>query len=409
MLLPSSNSSTAPVTITVTAVNDAPSFTKGADQTVLEDAGAQTVNPWATGLSAGPLDEAGQALNFVIDSNSTTGLFSSGPTVSSSGVLSYTPATNANGSATITLHIHDNGGTANFGVDSSATQTFTLPVTAVTLVPCTTLFRSQTVLEDAGAQTVNPWATGLSAGPLDEAGQALNFVIDSNSTTGLFSSGPTVSSSGVLSYTPATNANGSATITLHIHDNGGTANFGVDSSATQTFTLPVTAVTLVPCTTLFRSQTVLEDAGAQTVNPWATGLSAGPLDEAGQALNFVIDSNSNSGLFSAGPTVSSSGVLSYTPATNANGSATITLHIHDNGGTANFGVDSSATQTFTITVTAVNDAPTLTNDGGIGQSKQYSDPIAPVKFTASDIDNTGAQLSATTQFKIGTGAFVGGL
>src|SRR2546426_3955148 len=83
-------SATQTFTITVTAVNDAPSFTKGADQTVLEDAGAQTVNPWATGLSAGPLDEAGQALNFVIDSNSNSGLFSAGPTVSSSGVLSYT-------------------------------------------------------------------------------------------------------------------------------------------------------------------------------------------------------------------------------------------------------------------------------------------------------------------------------
>src|SRR5436189_1468563 len=145
--------------------------------------------------------------------------------------------------------------------------------------------------------------------------------------------------------------------------------------------------TIFPYTAIFRSsftkgadQTVLEDAGAQTVNPWATGLSAGPLDERVKALNFGIESNSNSGLFSAGPTVSSSGVLSYTPATKANGSATITLHIHDNGGTANFGVDSSATQTFTITVTAVNDAPTLTNDGGIGQSKQYSDPIAPVQF-----------------------------
>ncbi|MFH1739850.1 MAG: cadherin-like domain-containing protein, partial [bacterium] len=45
------------VTVTVTPVNDAPSFTKGADQTVLEDAGAQTVNGWATSISKGPADE----------------------------------------------------------------------------------------------------------------------------------------------------------------------------------------------------------------------------------------------------------------------------------------------------------------------------------------------------------------
>jgi hypothetical protein len=51
-------------TITVTAVNDAPSFTKGADPTVDEDAGAQTVNNWATAISRGPGDESGQTLTF---------------------------------------------------------------------------------------------------------------------------------------------------------------------------------------------------------------------------------------------------------------------------------------------------------------------------------------------------------
>src|SRR5207248_8795894 len=41
-------------TIAVTPVNDAPSFTKGADQTVAEDSGAKTVTPWATAISTGP-------------------------------------------------------------------------------------------------------------------------------------------------------------------------------------------------------------------------------------------------------------------------------------------------------------------------------------------------------------------
>ena len=40
----------------------------------------------------------------------------------------------------------------------------------------------------------------------------------------------------------------------------------------------------------------------------------------------------------------------------------MTVHVHDNGGTANGGVDTSAPQTFTITVTAVNDAPAVTNN-----------------------------------------------
>ena len=60
------DSNVATVTITIAAVNDAPSFTKGADQTVLEDAGAQTVAGWATAISAGPADETGQTLNFIV-------------------------------------------------------------------------------------------------------------------------------------------------------------------------------------------------------------------------------------------------------------------------------------------------------------------------------------------------------
>src|SRR5438094_4875429 len=50
-------SATQSFTITVTAVNDAPSFTKGADQTVNEDSGLHTVAGWATAISAGPSDD----------------------------------------------------------------------------------------------------------------------------------------------------------------------------------------------------------------------------------------------------------------------------------------------------------------------------------------------------------------
>ncbi|HXX61872.1 MAG TPA: cell wall-binding repeat-containing protein, partial [Candidatus Sulfotelmatobacter sp.] len=57
-----------------------------------------------------------------------------------------------------------------------------------------------------------------------------------------------------------------------------------------------------------------------------------------------------------------SGTLTFKTAPNANGVATITVRVQDNGGTANGGVDLSAPQTFTITVTPVNDAPTANGD-----------------------------------------------
>src|SRR5438093_7211474 len=75
-------------------------------------------------------------------------------------------------------------------------------------------------------------------------------------------------------------------------------------------------------------------------------------------VSFVVTGNTNAGLFSVAPAVDgTSGDLTFTPAANANGSATITLKAHDNGGVLNGGVDDSPTQTFVINVTLVNDAP----------------------------------------------------
>src|SRR5690606_2765431 len=98
-----------------------------------------------------------------------------------------------------------------------------------------------------------------------------------------------------------------------------------------------------------------EDAGPQTVSGWATGISPGPANEADQTVSFNIVSVSNPSLFSTLPAISPTGTLTYTPAPNANGSALITVSLSDNGGGAN----TSATKTFQISVTPVNDAPSF--------------------------------------------------
>jgi PKD repeat protein len=120
-------------------VNDAPTFTKGADQTVLEDATAQTVAAWATVISAGPPDESGQTLTFSTSSTNPS-LFLVAPAIdASTGTLTYTPAANANGSAVVTVTLQDNGGTANGGVDQT-TKTFTINVTKVNDAPVINAF-----------------------------------------------------------------------------------------------------------------------------------------------------------------------------------------------------------------------------------------------------------------------------
>ena len=123
-----SQSMTDTFLLTVNSVNDQPSFTKGADQTVNNNAGAQTVNNWATNISAGPANESGQTLAFIVTANTNPSLFTTAPAISSTGTLTYQPAPAAGGTATITIVLQDNGGTANGGVDTTAPQTFNINV-----------------------------------------------------------------------------------------------------------------------------------------------------------------------------------------------------------------------------------------------------------------------------------------
>jgi VCBS repeat-containing protein len=312
------NSNVATVTITVKPPNAAPSFSKGPDQTVLEDAVAQTVAGWATAIDDGDATVT-QALTFNV-SNNNSALFTAQPAISPSGALTYTPAANANGTATVTVSLKDNDGTTNGGIDTSVPQTFTITVTAVNDRPSFAKRGDQTVNEDSGAQTVAGWATSISADPSYESSQTLTFNVAGNTNPTLFSSAPAISSDGTLTYTPAANANGTATVTVTLSDNGGVA-----TSATQTFTITVNGINDAPVFTPGGNVTVNKDAGAQST-VWASGVSAGAANEAGQNLLFSV-SNTNAGLFSVQPAVSAIGILTFTPAANANGSATVTVNL----------------------------------------------------------------------------------
>ena len=379
------NETTGTVTITVTAVNDAPSFTKGADQTVAEDAGAQSVPGWATAISPGPANESTQTVDFPV-SNDNNALFSSQPAVSSNGTLTYTPAANANGTAIVTVRAHDNGGTAGGGVDISAPQAFAIVVNAVNDPPSFTKGADQTAAEDAGAQSIANFATNISRGPADESGQSLTFIVLNPGNPSLFSVQPAIAADGTLSYTPAPDANGTANLLVQLQDDGG----GTNLSAPANFNITIAAVNDTPSFTKGANQVVGEDAPAQAVPGWATAISAGPANEAGQAIDFIVTNDHNT-LFATQPAVSANGTLSYAPAANRNGVATVTVQVHDNGG----GADTSVPQTFTIEVTGDNDPPLAAPDSYTVNEDVTLMALAAVGVLANDTDaDAGTSLSA---------------
>jgi hypothetical protein len=361
--------------------NHAPSFTAGGDQSVLEDAGPRTIAGWASAISPGPFEGA-QIVSFTVTSDAPS-LFSVQPEISSDGTLSYTPAPDAHGSATVTVQAVDDGGMTSGGTNTSAEQTFIIAITPVNDQPEFVAGADQAVLEDAGPRVIPGWATAISAGPADEADQAISFLVGSSDPS-LFSVQPVVSAAGTLTYTPADDAHGTATVVVTAVDDGGTGDGGVTTSAPQTVTITVAPVNDAPSFTAGSDPSVLESSGPSTIAGWASAITAGPADESGQSVAFLV-TNDNAGLFAAAPALSPSGTLTFTPAAGAHGTATITVRAVDDGGTADGGADTSAPQSFTITVLAPNHAPSFTagadptvlEDSGAATLSGWASAISP--------------------------------
>lgn len=233
------SSNVATVTIAVGEVNDAPTFSLSSTHSSLEDGGAQTVAGFATAISAGPDSESGQTLTFNVTGNNNPALFLASPVLAANGTLTYTAEADANGMATIMAQLMDDGGTDNGGVDTSATQSFDLVIGAVNDVPSFMVPASVAVGQDLGPQSFPDFATSLSPGSSNESAQSLTFSITGNTNPDLFSVSPVLASEGTLSFTSAPSAVGIASLTVELMDDGGTANGGVDTSASQEFDIEI--------------------------------------------------------------------------------------------------------------------------------------------------------------------------
>lgn len=122
------------------------------------------------------------------------------------------------------------------------------------------------------------------------------------------------------------------------------------TSLEQTFVVNLTDVNEVPTLANIANQTICYTSATQTVQ--LNGITAGP--ETNQSVTVSVTSN-NSRLFSsltAGNVNSGNALVNYRLATGQSGTATITVTITDNGGTANGGVN-VISKTFDLLVNAL--------------------------------------------------------
>src|SRR5439155_11157647 len=192
----------ATVSITITAVNDAPVAVNDS-YTTAEDA---TLNIAAPGVLANDSDVDADALSAILVSQPTHGSV----TLNTNGSFSYVPVANYNGSDSFTYK-------ANDGVADSGIATVSISITSVNDAPVA-VDDSYTTAEDTA---LNVGAPGVLANDSDVDGDALSAVLVSQPTHGTL----TMNTNGSLSYLPTTNYVGGDSFTYKAND--GQADSGI--------------------------------------------------------------------------------------------------------------------------------------------------------------------------------------
>ncbi len=197
-----------------------------------------------------------------------------------------------------------------------------------------------TLTEDAGVQTI--LLTGLNTG-----GTSTNLLITAASSRPGLIPQPTItyslaSGTGQLRFAAVSNGNGTATITIAMDNRQPSNNF-----LARSFTVSVLPVNDQPTLSPLNDLALQTNAGLQVIS--LAGISSGATNE--DQLLTVSASSSNPALIPA-PVIqysspSATGTLRFTPATNASGSATISVTVSDSQ-TAN----ATVTRTFSVDVAA---------------------------------------------------------
>ena len=240
-----------------------------------------------------------------------------------------------------------------------------------------------TISEISDRTTLEDTATGaipFTVGDAETAATALTVTATSSDLSVVATNGIVLGGSGAnrtLTLSPVANASGTSTITVTVTDGSGGA-------AIRSFLLTVTAMNDAPKISTISAQTTLANT--------ATG-----------AIEFTVgDAEMSMGLLTVTATSSNQGVvatngimldgwhtnrtITLTPVANASGTSTITVTVTDAGGL-------TATRSFVLTVTAVNDAPTISTISV--QTTVEDTATSAIAFTVGDVETAAGSLTVT--------------
>lgn len=360
-----SSASDSTVNITVTDVNDEPTIAAPATATVAED-GSIGIN----GVSFGDLDITGRAdgtssndnvtvtlsvshgtitladtADLTFDGGTSDGSASMTFTGSLSAVnaavatLTYVPTADFEGSDQLSIHVDDLGNVG--GTALTADQTINLTVTGVNDAPVLTAADPTQALPTITEDDTGLGNTGALISALVGAGASQTGIADADTPNG--ANGSEAIGQGVAIYSLTVGSNGTGTWQYKL-GNGAWQNAGVVDSQ--------------------------------------NALLLGAND----SIRFLPDAEN-----------STTGAIEYRLWDGASGAAGNKVDVTTNGGTTAFSAD---TDSATITVTDINDAPTVTINGAysnvyFGAMGAAVDVFAPGSVTLGDVDIGDRVTSAT--------------
>ena len=322
------------LTVTVTAVNDAP-VANPDTATILEDAAATNIN-----VLGNDTDEENDALS--ISALTTT----SGAVTSTGNDVIFTSEANFNGQVTVNYTLSDGTDTA-MGV-------LTITVTPVNDAPIANP-DSATILEDAVTTNIN-----VLSNDTDPENDSLT-ISEASTNTGSVS----VAGSN-LAYTPEADFNGQAVINYTLSDGTDTASGVLNITVTPVNDSPVAN----PDTA-----TINEDSST-TVN-----VVANDTDTEGDSLTITtVSADSGSATIVANQ-------IQYTPQADYNGTAVVTYTVSDG--------EAATSATLNITINSVNDAPVASPDTATILEDAAATNIN-VLGNDTDVENDTLSISAVT-------------
>ena len=393
----------ATFSIAISATNQAPVLETSAGLSTDEDTDATLTS---SALLASDVDDPAENILYTVTTPPAKGTLlvggtalSGGGTFSqqavSDGLVTYAPAPDSNGVDSFGFDLADDGGAL-----SVSDSTFSISVAPVNDAPTLQANTGLSVDEDASATLTT---ADLSARDVDDAASDLRFVIESGPVHGrLLQNGELLSDNsftqealadGRLSYVPDADYSGPDSLVFRLED-----AVGAVGPSGESFSISVTPVNDAPTLTATSGLAIDEDE----TQPLTTAvLSATDVDDAPGDILYRVTSVPSNGVLSVGGTALADSesfsqqalrdsAVVYVPDANYNGTDSFTFDLVDDGGATG-----ASGETVSITVSPLNDVPTLPTNASLPVGQGQTATIDSSRLAATDVEDGPSALQFT--------------